>query len=333
MDRKTVLLDTPVHATAMQRLVEEAHVLTAHDATENQVLALLPQAHGLILGSKLTVGTTEMDLGQNLEVIGRHGVGIDNVDQAAASERGIPFVYTPYGPTESTAEHALLLMLATARRLSQLDRAVRTGHFGIRNEAEAMGHELEGKTLGVVGFGRIGQRLAEMCRAALRMPVHVFDPYLDRDTIAAWGAVYEDTLDKLARNVDVVSVHTPLTAETHHLIHRGVIQAMKPGSILINASRGPVVDQVALIEALKTGHLGGAGLDVFDPQPPAPDNPLLRFDQVVLTPHVASFTHEGRKRMGLTVVEDVLCVLRGERPRYLASPDVWARRRHPQTST
>jgi D-3-phosphoglycerate dehydrogenase len=333
MHKKTVLLDTPIHPKALQRLVEEAHVLAAHDAAADQVLALLPKAHGLILGSKLTVGATEMDLGQDLEVIGRHGVGIDNVDQAAASQRGIPFVYTPYGPTESTAEHALLLMLATARRLCQLDHAVRTGSFEIRNNAETMGHELEGKTLGVVGFGRIGQRLAEMCRDALHMPVHVFDPYLDRQMVAAWGAVYEDNLDELARNVDVLSVHTPLTPETRHLIHQDVIQAMKPGSILINASRGPIVDQGALIEALKRGHLGGAGLDVFDPQPPALDNPLLRFDQVVLTPHVASFTHEGRERMGLTVVDDVLCVLREERPRYLVNPDVWARRRHPQTAT
>jgi D-3-phosphoglycerate dehydrogenase len=333
MHWKTVLLDTPIHAKALQRLVEEVHVLTAYDATAGQVLALLPQAHGLILGSKLTVGASQMDLGRNLEVIGRHGVGIDNVDQAAASEHGIPFVYTPYGPTESTAEHTLLLMLATARRLSQLDHAVRTGHFGIRHEAEAMGHELDAKTLGVVGFGRIGQRLAEMCRDALHMPVHIFDPYLDRETVAAWGAVYEESLIQLARNVDVLSVHTPLTPETHHLIDQGVIQAMKPGSILINASRGPVVDEGALIEALKKGHLAGAGLDVFDPQPPAQDNPLLQFDQVVLTPHVASFTHEGRERMGLTVVEDVLCVLRGQRPRYLANPEVWAHRQHSQHST
>ncbi len=333
MHKKTVLLDTPIHPTALQRLLEEAHVLSAHDATGDKLLALFPQAHGLILGSTLKVGATEMDQGPNLEVIGRHGAGTDNVDQAAASRRGIPFVYTPFGPTESTAEHTLLLMLATARRLSQLDRAVRSDNFDIRHRPEAMGRELDGKTLGVVGFGRIGQRLAQMCHHALHMPVHVFDPYLDRGTVAARGAVYEENLIQLARHVDVLSIHTPLTTETHHLIHRQVFQAMKPGSILINASRGPVVDQVALLEALQDGHLAGAGLDVFDPQPPAPGNPLLQLDQVVLTPHVASFTHEARQRMGLTVVEDVLSVLRGERPRYLANPDVWARRRHSRRSS
>ena len=124
--------------------------------------------------------------------------------------------------------------------------------------------------------------------------------------------------------------YAPLTTETYYLINRDVIRSMKPGAILINAARGAVVDEAALIEALQDGHLGGAGLDVYDPEPPAPDNPLFQFDQVVLTPHVASFTDEGRRRMGLTVVEDTLRVLRGELPQYLANPKVWTRRRSVQ---
>jgi phosphoglycerate dehydrogenase-like enzyme len=190
-----------------------------------------------------------------------------------------------------------------------------------------MGREVEGKVLGVVGFGRIGRRLAEMCRDALHMPVYVFDPYLDPETVSRWGAVHVKDLVELAGQVDILSVHTPLTPETFHLIDRDVIRTMKRGSILINAARGAVVDEGALIEALRDGHLGGAGLDVYDPEPPAADNPLFRFDQVVLTPHVASFTDEGRRRMGLRVVEDVLKVLRGELPRCLANPEVWTRRR------
>jgi phosphoglycerate dehydrogenase-like enzyme len=246
---------------------------------------------------------------------------------AAASERGIPVVFTPYGPTESTAEHALLLILATARRLSQLDRAVRSGDFHIRDQPQAMGHEVKGKTLGVVGFGRIGQRLAEMCRDALHMSVYVFDPYLDPEAVSEWGATYLEDLIELSSKVDILSIHTPLTPETDHLINRDVIRSMKPGAILINAARGAVVDEAALIKALQDGHLGGAGLDVYDPEPPAPNSPLLQLDQVVLTPHVASFTDEGRRRMGLTVVEDILRVLRGELPQYLANPKVWTHRR------
>jgi D-3-phosphoglycerate dehydrogenase len=134
-------------------------------------------------------------------------------------------------------------------------------------------------------------------------------------------------LVELASQVDVLSVHAPLTPQTRGLVSRDVIRAMKPGAILVNTSRGPLVDEGALVEALEEGHLGGAGIDVYDPQPPAPDHPLYGFDQVVLTPHVASFTREGRRRMGLTVVEDVLRALRGERPEYLANPEVWDQRR------
>jgi D-3-phosphoglycerate dehydrogenase len=166
-----------------------------------------------------------------------------------------------------------------------------------------------------------------MCRDALHMQVRVYDPYLDAETVAAWGAVQMADLVELASQVDVLSVHAPLTPQTRGLVSRDVIRAMKPGAILVNTSRGPLVDEGALVEALEEGHLGGAGIDVYDPQPPAPDHPLYGFDQVVLTPHVASFTREGRRRMGLTVVEDVLRALRGERPEYLANPEVWDQRR------
>ena len=323
MHDKTVLVNKPIHPAALERLQAETGVLTPYEAPVAEVRAMLPGVHGVILGTGLTMGPAEMDLAVNLEVIGRNGVGLDNVDLRAATERQIPVVYTPYGPTESTAEHALLLILATARRLSRLDRAVRGGDFAIQLRSEAMGHELEGKALGVVGFGRIGQRLAEMCHTALHMPVLVYDSYLDREAVTEWGGMFVEDLVELAGQVDVLSVHTPLTSETRCLINRDVIRAMKPGAILVNTSRGPVVDETALLGALQSGHLGGAGLDVYDPQPPSPDNPLLQLDQVVLTPHVASFTDEGRLRMGLTVVEDVLRVFRGEHPKYPANPEVW----------
>lgn len=324
---KTVMVTKPIHLDALQRLQEEVDVLTPYQATADELRALLPTVQGIVLGGVFKMGPSELDLAANLEILGRHGVGLDNVDLPAASERRIPVAYTPYGPTESTAEHALALMLAVARRLAQMDRAVRSGGFQIRDQLEALGYELEGKILGVVGFGRIGRRLAEMCRAALHMEVRVYDPHLDPGTVASWGAIHVPDLIELVSQVDVVSIHTPLTPATRRLIGRDVIRALKPGAILVNTSRGPVVDEEALIDALRDGRLVGAGLDVFDPQPPAADNPLLAFDQVVLTPHVASFTHEGRLRMGLTVVEDVLRALRGEQPQYLANPDIWPRRR------
>ena len=329
MSKRTVMVTKPIHLDALQRLQEAVHVLTPYQATADELRKLLPRVQGIILGGAFRMGPAELDLATNLEILGRHGVGLDNVDLPAASERRIPVAYTPYGPTECTAEHALALMLAVARRLAQMDQAVRRGNFQIRDRLEVLARELDGMTLGVVGLGRIGQRLAEMCRAALHMEVRVYDPHLDSETVSAWGAVHVPDLVELAKGVDVLSVHTPLTPATRQLISRKVIRAMKPGAILINTSRGPVVDEQALVEALQDGHLGGAGLDVFDPQPPRPENPLLALDQVVLTPHVASFTHEGRLRMGLTMVEDVLRALRGEQPRYLANPEIWPRRRTP----
>jgi D-3-phosphoglycerate dehydrogenase len=326
---KTVLVHRPIHPEAMLRLQQKVQVLAPFDASDSELLALLPRAHAILLGASLHMGPDNLDRCQRLEILARHGVGLDNVDVDAATERGIPVAYTPYGPTESTAEHALLLIMAASRRLSQLDRAVRSGDFGIGLRQEAMGHELRGKCLGVVGFGRIGQRLATMCRAALEMTVLVHDPHLPPDVVTDWGAEPVDDLCSLAGRVDILTVHTPLTTSTRHLIDTDVIQAMKPGSILINTSRGPVVDQAALISALQSGHLGGAGIDVFDPEPPKSTNPLLEMDHVVLTPHVASFTYEGRHLMSMTVVDDILTALSGHEPKYLANPGIWARRRKP----
>ena len=323
MLKKTILVNKPIHDVALERLREEVNVLTPYTAPPEELLELLPQVHGILLGFGFDMGGHEMDLAEKLEVIGRHGVGLDSVDVDAASERGLPVVYTPYGPTQSTAEHTLLLILATARCLPRLDQATRCGDFDIRQRPDGMGRELHGKTLGVVGFGRIGQCVAAMCRDALGMSVYVYDPFLDPETVSAWGGSYVEDLVELAGQVDVLTIHTPHTSQTHHLINREVLRAMRPDAIVINASRGAVVDEQALIEALKDDHLGGAGLDVYDPEPPSPDNALFQFEQVVLTPHVASYTGEGRRRMSTTVVEDMLRVLRGERPQYLANPQVW----------
>jgi D-3-phosphoglycerate dehydrogenase len=322
---KTVLVNKPIHNIALERLRGEVLVLTPFQASYKELMGLLPHVHGVVLCAGLTMGPAEMDRATGLVVIGRHGAGVDIVDVAAATQRGIPVTFTPYGPTESTAEHALMLMLATARRLPQLDRAVRSGNFHIRDRV--IGQELEGKALGIVGFGRIGKRLTEICREGLHMPVYFFDPYVDAETAAACEAGQVNDLAELAGQVDILSIHSPLTGETHHLISRDVIQAMKPGAMLVNVSRGPVVDEAALIEALQSGHLGGAGLDVYESEPPSPDNPLFQMDQVALTPHLASFTEEGRRRMGLMAVEEVLRALRGEKPLHLANPEVWEHRR------
>lgn len=322
-----VLVNRPIHPVALAELKKHATVCTAFKASTSELTEMLPLADALLLCAGYSVGAKQMALAPRLRVIGRHGVGLDNVDVQAATDHGIPLVYTPYGPTESTAEHAFALMFAVARRLPRLDRATRTGQFGIRNQIESRGLELRGKVLGVVGFGRIGQRLAEMCRKALDMAVLVYDPFLNVEIVRNLNATPVADLCDLARRVDVLSLHIPATPETHHLVDSTVIQAMGEHAILINAARGAVLDQAALVQALQEERIYGAGIDVYDPEPPPDDNPLFALDRVVLSPHVASNTEEGRLLMGMTVVKDIVAVLEGKCPQYMANPTVWENRR------
>jgi len=328
LTKKLVILNAILHPDARNLLFSALDIKVYESFDRDEVLGRLPQAQAIILGG-IRMGPAEMDLGEQLEVIGRHGMGIDNIDLAAATERRLPVTHTPEGPTESTAEHTLMLILAAACRLSQFDRAVRSGGFRVQDDQANMGYELRGKTLGVIGFGRIGRRVAQMCRDALDMTILIHDPYQSAAEIEAWGATPVADLVEMAAQVDVLSAHVPLTEQTRHLINRDVIRAMKPAGILVNMARGPVLDEAALIDALHDGLLGAVGLDVFDPEPPELDNPLFEIERVVLTPHTGSFTYEGRRLMGVTVVQDVLDALGGKRPRFMANPQVWEDRCNP----
>jgi len=179
---------------------------------------------------------------------------------------------------------------------------------------------MKDKTVGIIGFGRIGKRVGEMCRGAFGMKICVFDPVVEASDVESWGATYVPDLLELVGQVDFVSVHCPLIPQTRHLINSEVLSAMKPEGILVNAARGPIVDEKALYEALKEKKIAAAGLDVFDQEPPEKNNPLYELDNVVVTPHVAAFTHEGRRRMGMMAVENVLSVLRGEPPENPVTP-------------
>ncbi len=320
---KKVLVNKPIHEDAIRLLSSEVEVLTPYKAPPEEILKMLSTVQGMVLcvGFKVTAET--LDSINGLEVIGRHGVGLEIIDVDAATRKGLPVTYTPEGPTESTAEHAFLLMTAAARKLTFLDRQTRAGNFVIRDSV--VGYELLNKKVGVAGFGRIGQRFAEMCRAAYHMEVHVFDPFVSDDKVKQWGAIPHHNLTEMAEIVDFLSVHTPATSETRHMVNAAVLQALGKNGFVINCARGPVVDEQALISALQNNVIAGAGVDVYDPEPPAPNNPLFSLDNVVLTPHLASFTEEGRQRMGMMVAEDVLRVLRGEKPKYPANPEVFAK--------
>jgi D-3-phosphoglycerate dehydrogenase len=285
-------------------------------------LADLSGVAAVILGVDPMADGAFMDqAGDSLKVIARHGIGVDNVDLPAATKRGILVVNTPDAPTESTAEHAVALLLALAKQVVAGDRNLR-GMAGIPHH-QLQGTEIRGRVLGVVGFGRIGRRVAEICRQGLQMRVIAFDPYINQSQTTAMGVAAADSLEMLLEQADFVTLHPAFTPETQHLIGPPEFQRMKPTAFLINVSRGPVVDEVALIDALEAGQLAGAAMDVFDPEPPSPDNPLFRMSNVVATPHISSFTDLGREAMSQGAVDQVLQVLQGDRPPFLVNPEAW----------
>jgi D-3-phosphoglycerate dehydrogenase / 2-oxoglutarate reductase len=276
----------------------------------------MAEAEGILASGALRCDHALMDRAPRLRVISRTGIGLDNVALEEATARRIAVCNLPEGPTVSTAEHALALLLATAKRLREAERAVRETRPEYANEHDAI--ELAGLTLGLVGLGRIGSRMARYAQA-LGMHVLAYDPY----AADVPGVERTATLAELLTVSDVVSLHAPLTSETRGLLDAPAIERMKPGAILVNAARGGLVDERALLDALDRGHLAGAGLDVFDPEPPDPGNPLLSHDRVVATPHVASSTAACRDRLWRGAIAQALQVLRGERPPHLVNAEVW----------
>lgn len=258
-----------------------------------------------------------MDRAPHLRVIARTGIGYDLVDLSAATERGIRVCNYPEGPTVPTAEHTMALLLAVAKRLTNLQRDLRNAdHDAIAGHTS---FELAGKLLGLVGWGRIARRVARAA-AALGMSVTAYDPFLADDQFGTVTRSHD--LDEMVSRADAVSIHAPLTEDSRGMFDHRRLRAMKRGAILINAARGGLVDTDALVEAITSGHLRAAGLDVTNPEPLPPDHPLLSLDNVLITPHTASWTQEAMRRMLLGAVDEVLAVLNGGSPAHLVNPEV-----------
>lgn len=309
-----------LHQSLMPEALTRLSVAAEIIASPN--LSNLSGVEAVVLGIGLMADGEFMDAaGESLQVIARHGIGVDNVDIPAATGRGILVVNTPDAPTESTAEHAVGLLMAVAKRIVAGDMSMR----GIDvPRPSLMGTEVAGRSLGVIGCGRIGRRVAQICAAGLKMQVMTYDPYCaEWAEHAGLGIEKVRNLDELLVRADFVTLHPSLTTETYHLIGERELRLMKPGAYLVNTSRGPVVDELALARVLSEGHLAGAALDVFDPEPPAADNPLLRLTNVVITPHISSFTDLGYQKMSDGVVDQLLQIFRGEQPTYLLNPEAW----------
>jgi len=284
--------------------------------------AALPSAEAVIAGARMQYEVSFMARAPHLRVISRTGAGYDNIDVETATARRIAVCTIPDGPTVSTAEHTVALILAVAKRLPEAQASLHSGKFDIFNQLQAV--ELQGRSLGLVGLGQIGGRVATAAQA-LGMRALAFDPYVDLAHASRLGATLVSSLDELLAMSDIVSLHAPLTASTAKIMDRDRIGRMRAGAILINTARGGLVDEAALIDALSSGHLSGAGLDVFDPEPPRPDNPLLHRIDVIATPHVAAATIAARERLWRVAIEQAIEVLRGDRPAHLVNPQVWDR--------
>jgi D-3-phosphoglycerate dehydrogenase / 2-oxoglutarate reductase len=278
--------------------------------TREELAAMLPQYEALIVRSQVQVDAALIAAGSRLVVIGRAGVGVDNVDLEAATRAGITVVNAPTGNTIAAAEHTLALLYGVARRTAAADASLRRGEW---KRAEFTGLELRGRTLGIIGLGKIGQAIAVRARA-MEMVVLGADPYVTAEQAANHGVELMD-MAVLLQAADVVTVHVPLSRATRKLIGRAEIAQMRPGSIIINVARGGIVDEAAVAEALATGHLAGAGFDVFETEPPT-ESPLLEAPNTLLTPHLGASTAEAQVLVAEEVAAQVLDVLEGRSARY-----------------
>jgi glyoxylate reductase len=258
--------------------------------------------------------------GKNLKVISNHAVGYDNIDIAAATKLGIPVGNTPGILTDATADFAFSLLLSAARRVPEADQYVRSGHWKTWSPALLLGADINSATLGIIGFGRIGQAVARRA-AGFNMNIIFHGPNRS-ENVPGLNARPVD-LDTLLRQADFISIHTPLTAETHHMIDVASFNKMKPNAILINTARGGVVDPTALYDALKHHRIQAAALDVTEPEPLPLDSPLLELDNLIICPHIASASNSTRARMSIMAAENLIAGLKGEKLPNCVNPEVY----------
>ncbi|HTU00276.1 MAG TPA: hydroxyacid dehydrogenase [Candidatus Sulfotelmatobacter sp.] len=305
-----VLVTETIHQRGWDVLAREAEAAAWGGEAKQPLTEAVAVADAVLVRvAKLTAEV--IAAGKRLKVIGKHGVGTDNIDISAATRQGVLVTNTPQANSTSVAEHALALLLAVARRIGESERDL--AQRKLRVQKVYQGFELSGKVMGIIGLGSAGFRLARMTGQGLGMRVIGFDPYK-----SPWPEGIEECreLAPLLAQADFVSIHVPLTKETKNLIGEAALAAMKPTAVLVNTSRGGIVNEKAVAAALWAGRLLGAGLDVVEDEPLKPDHPLNGVPNLILTPHMAGVTDEAMMRMAEDSAEDILRVLKGERPKY-----------------
>jgi len=322
--KKQVVLYKKLSPLLMARLHEQTEVTLIENLDAQGLAKLhdaLPRAHGL-LGASLKLDAELLDLAPNLQAIASVSVGVDNYDIDYLTERRILLSNTPDVLTETTADTGFALILATARRVVELANMIREGNWTRNIGPTHFGSDVHGKTLGIIGMGRIGEALAQRGHFGFGMPV-IYHSQSPKPAVEQRFNAHYRSLPELLQQADFVCLTLPLTAETEGLIGAEQFALMRPETIFINISRGKVVDEAALIEALRAGQIRAAGLDVFEREPLNQDSPLLQLNNVVATPHIGSATHETREAMARCAVDNLLAALAGERPANLVNAQAW----------
>jgi D-3-phosphoglycerate dehydrogenase len=312
-DTPRIVVADPLSAGGLALLKQHAEVLVPADAAA--LREVLPGGDALIVRSQTNVTADLLAIGERLRIVGRAGIGIDNIDVAAATDRGILVVNAPLGNVRSTAEHTIALLFALARRVVSADAAVRSGAWKKGYE----GMQVSGKRLGLIGAGKVGRQVAEMA-TGVGMEVVAHDPYIPEDAWPTLG-LRSVSFEELLKSSDVVTIHVPKGPETRNLIGAAELADMKTGSYLINCARGGLVDEAALAAALASGHLAGAAVDVYE-QEPVIDSPLLSAPNTILTPHVAASTREAQAQVSADIAAQILDFFAGRQVDYPINPSV-----------
>ncbi len=296
-----------------------AKLVLAQTGSEEELLRLVPDA-AAILTNWGQVPASVVRAGVKLQVIGRYGIGVDNIAVAEASRLGILVTNVPAYCLDEVSEHTIALLLACARKVCQYNSSVHAGDWRVSSQGPIF--RVRGKTLGIIGFGKIARTLAPKM-IALGLQILVFDPFVDEETVGANGCTKAGLEDLLAHS-DFVTIHTPLTDTTRGLLDAQQLHRMKPTGFLINTSRGAIVDPIALVQALSQGWIAGAALDVFSPEPLPSDHPLLSLPNVILTPHVSFYSEESLIDLEILAAQNVAAVLSGRRPAAVVNPEILA---------
>ncbi|MEM2908318.1 MAG: hydroxyacid dehydrogenase [Candidatus Hadarchaeales archaeon] len=294
-----ILITDPIHEDGIELLKEIGQVDVKIGLTPGQLLREVTDYDVLVVRSATKVTREVIEAGRNLKLIARAGAGLDNIDVEAAAARGIKVINSPESVTAAVAELTIGLMLSLARRIPHADRSMKLGRW---EKSELIGTELRGKTLGIVGTGRIGRAVGYKAKAFL-MHLLAYDIVTNEEFRERTGCRYVD-LQTLLRESDFVTIHVALTPQTRHMIGRRELSLMKPTAFLINTSRGEIIDETALVEALREGKIAGAALDVYEQEPPT-DSPLLKLENVILTPHIGASTIEAQRDAGILIAKKI----------------------------